>query len=97
VGLRRSGMPREHITELRRAFRDAFRPVIRKDEMIRMLEDRGRECPPVLELAKFVAEAKRPICAGHGKVPRELTAWLHGLRRGKSSFDGTGDGPSDEE
>jgi len=97
VGLRRSGMPREHITELRRAFRDVFRPVIRRDEMLRILEDRGRDCPPVLELAKFVAEAKRPICAGHGKVPRELTAWLHGLRRGKSSFAALGDDSCDDE
>lgn len=97
VGLRRSGMPREHITELRRAFRDVLRPVMRRDEMLRTLEDRARNCPPIAELAAFIAAAKRPICAGHGKPPRVLATWLHSLRRGKTSFAALADETWDEE
>jgi UDP-N-acetylglucosamine acyltransferase len=86
VGLRRNGFSRDDITEIRRAFRDLLRRVVPKDEIIRELEERGRTCPPLLEMAKFIAEAKRPICPGHGKVPRQLTTWLTMLRRGGTSF-----------
>lgn len=88
VGLRRAGMPRDQITEVRRAFRDVLRPALPKQEMIRILEDRGKTCPPVAEIARFIAEAKRPICPGHGKVPRVLATWLLRLRRGDATIDG---------
>ncbi|MCC6659792.1 MAG: acyl-ACP--UDP-N-acetylglucosamine O-acyltransferase [Phycisphaerales bacterium] len=59
VGLRRSGMDRAHITKVREAFRLALRRPMSKPERIALLEDLGRDCPPVMELARFVAEAKK--------------------------------------
>lgn len=70
VGLRRSGMPREHITELRRAFRDLLRNPLPRSEVIAGLEARGRNCPPIAEMARFISESKRGICPGMGKPPR---------------------------
>lgn len=89
VGLRRAGFPREHITRLDEAFRKVFRPGnLSRAEMIEKLEVLGREgelCPPVLEMAQFVREAKRPICPGAGKPPRLFAPLLHRMRRGESS------------
>jgi UDP-N-acetylglucosamine acyltransferase len=62
VGLRRAGMPREQITAIRAAFRDVFRPILTRPEMVEILEERGRECPPVAEMAEFVRTTKRGIC-----------------------------------
>lgn len=71
VGLRRSGMPREHITELRRAFRDLLRKPMPRAEVIAELNARGRDCPPIAEMARFIAASKRGICPGMGKPPRD--------------------------
>ena len=84
VGLRRSGMPREHITKLDHAFREVFRGHVPRQEMIQKLNELGRDCPPVLEMAAFVSQAKRSICPGPGRPPRLLTTWLHFQRRGKA-------------
>jgi UDP-N-acetylglucosamine acyltransferase len=65
VGLRRSGMPREHITSLRDAFRDVFRHFRTREEMLKILEERGRTCPPVAEWHQFVLDKNRAICPGH--------------------------------
>jgi UDP-N-acetylglucosamine acyltransferase len=70
VGLRRSGMPREHITELRRAFRDVLRDPMPRAEAVRLLRARGEGCPPVMEIAEFIATSKRGIAPGMGKPPR---------------------------
>jgi UDP-N-acetylglucosamine acyltransferase len=70
VGLRRNGMPREHITELRRAFRDVLRSPMPREEAIGILRERGQNCPPVMELAEFLATSKRGITPGMGKPPR---------------------------
>lgn len=68
VGLRRSGVAREHITEVRRAFRDCFyRQTLPKAEMVELLSERGRTCPPVAELAAFVAESNRPLSSGRAR------------------------------
>jgi UDP-N-acetylglucosamine acyltransferase len=83
VGLRRAGMPREHITQVRRAFREVLRPVLQRSEMIAILTELGRDCPPVMEMAQFVTEARRSICPGAGRVPRTLTWWVQQMRRGK--------------
>jgi UDP-N-acetylglucosamine acyltransferase len=71
VGLRRAGLPREHITELRRAFRDFLRRPMPRAEVIAALKDRGAHCPPVAELADFIAQSKRGITPGMGKPPRD--------------------------
>lgn len=70
VGLRRAGMPREHITELRRAFRDVLRSPMPRSEAIRILRERGATCPPVMEIADFIAASKRGIAPGMGKPAR---------------------------
>ncbi len=61
VGLRRAGIPREHITLIRRAYREAFRSRVSKAECLTILRQIGSECPPVMEMADFVASAKRAI------------------------------------
>ncbi len=62
VGLRRAGMPREHITALRAVFRDVFRPTLTRGEMQEILDQRGRDCPPIAEMAEFVRASKRGVC-----------------------------------
>jgi UDP-N-acetylglucosamine acyltransferase len=94
IGLRRAGWPREHITEVRRAFRELFRSPMPMDELVRELEARGRTCPPVAEMWRFVIEAmerKRPICPGHGKVPRVLATWLSTLKGADPTLAAIGD------
>ncbi|MBX3359006.1 MAG: acyl-ACP--UDP-N-acetylglucosamine O-acyltransferase [Phycisphaeraceae bacterium] len=70
VGLRRSGMAREHITELRRAFRDLLKHPMPRHETVAAMRERGSSCPPLLEMADFIAASKRGITPGLGKPPR---------------------------
>ncbi|MCC6676883.1 MAG: acyl-ACP--UDP-N-acetylglucosamine O-acyltransferase [Phycisphaerales bacterium] len=65
VGLRRSGMARDQITTIRRAFREVFRVQMTKPEMVAALMRIGADCPPVAEMAEFVSEAQRPIGVGY--------------------------------
>lgn len=64
VGMRRSGMPREHITGLRRAYREVFKVSLPRAEMIQRLLEIGATCPPALEQAEFVQRSTRPVCPG---------------------------------
>src|SRR5262249_736065 len=64
VGLRRNGVPRDHIVLLRKAFRSALRSKLPRKEMLAILQDLGKDCPPTMEMADFAASAKRPICPG---------------------------------
>lgn len=82
VGMRRAGIPREHITAARRAFAEVFAPCLPRDEMIAALEERSAGCPPVAEMLEFVRTAKRPICPGAGRPPRMFAAFLRHQRRG---------------
>ncbi|MEY3230919.1 MAG: Udp N-acetylglucosamine O-acyltransferase, partial [Planctomycetota bacterium] len=66
VGLRRSGVPRDQITLLRRAFWHVFRRSLTRPEMLAELHARGKDCPLVLEQARFVETATRPIA--HGRL-----------------------------
>ncbi len=61
VGLRRSGMPREHVTRVRQAYREVLGEPMTREEMVRELERLGADCPPVLEMARFIAESKK-VC-----------------------------------
>jgi len=92
VGLRRSGMPRDHITMIDRAFRETLRAHMPRPEQIQRLEELGRDCPPVMEMAQFIKDAKRAICPGPGRPPRLFTTWLHFRRRGVEVID-AGDEP----
>jgi UDP-N-acetylglucosamine acyltransferase len=71
VGMRRAGIPRDQITAIREAYRRAFRSGVSKPEMIAVLQEMGRGCPPVAEIAEFVAQAKRPIAKASGGVESE--------------------------
>jgi UDP-N-acetylglucosamine acyltransferase len=71
VGLRRSGMDRGHITTVREAFRKALRVPLSKPERVAVLEELGRDCPPVMEMARFVAEAKKLALPRQGRVGGE--------------------------
>lgn len=84
VGMRRAGIPRDQITEVRRAFRDVFRASLPRGEMIEILTERGRDCPAVAEMGEFVRSAKRAICPGASRPPRLFTTYLHYARRGKA-------------
>lgn len=92
VGLRRSGMPREQITELRRAFRDLLRRPMPRAAVVEEMKLRAAggggatvaSCPPLLEMAEFIERSKRGITPGMGKPPRDS------LKQG-SGDDGDGD------
>lgn len=71
VGLRRAGMPRDQITRIREAFRLAFRRPLTKPERVRVLEQLGADCPPVMEMARFVAEAKKFVLPPEGRTSDE--------------------------
>lgn len=83
VGMRRNGISREEITEVRRAFRDCFRRPVPAHEMQAMLDERACRSPAVAEVAEFVRGTKRGICPGMGRPPRVLTTWLQRRRRGE--------------
>ena len=82
VGLRRAGIPRDHITEIRRAFRDLLRNPMPRSEIIAELRARAASCPPLSEMADFIAATKRGITPGMGKRPR-------GAARSTSSWHST--------
>jgi UDP-N-acetylglucosamine acyltransferase len=61
VGMRRSGMPRDHITMVRRAYAQVLRRPMPRAALIAALEDFAQGCPPVLEMARFIAAGTRPL------------------------------------
>jgi len=83
VGMRRNGISRDEITEVRRAFRDCFRRPVPQAEMQAMLDERSAGSPAVGEMADFIRHTKRGICPGMGRPPRVLTTWLQRRRRGE--------------
>src|SRR5262249_37256128 len=70
VGLRRNGVPREHITAVRKAFSDLFYRPMSRQLLIEQLRERAVETPLLGEMADFVAASKRGITPGFGKPPR---------------------------
>jgi UDP-N-acetylglucosamine acyltransferase len=94
VGMRRSGISRRDIDAVRAAYREVLTPSLPRKEMIAALADRAAASPAVAEIHRFVVEAKRPICPGSGRPPRDLTRWLHAARRG--TLTPPGDLGSDE-
>lgn len=84
VGMRRAEIPRDDITLVRRAFREALRRPMPRAEMLGVLNALAAQSPFVGEIAAFVAEnPKRSICPGKGKPPRDLTTWMQARRRGE--------------
>jgi len=85
IGMRRAGIDPVHISTARAAFRDTFREALSIPETLEILYERGKECPPVLEMAQFVDQRnRRPICAGLGRPPPFIAHWLRRLRRGEA-------------
>lgn len=64
IGLRRNGFDSDAITQIRRAYRDCFRRPVPKDEMIAMLREQAKTCPPIGELADFVEQSARGVAIG---------------------------------
>lgn len=83
VGMRRAGIPREHITRTRQAFRDVLRKPLQKAEMLERLAELAEDCPPVQEIHDFIAEAKRPISAGMVRPADDLVRYLRTHRQGE--------------
>lgn len=61
IGLRRNGFSREDITTIRRAFREALKPSLQRQECVAILRELGKGCAPVMEMAEFVATCQRTI------------------------------------
>ncbi len=83
VGMRRGGIARTEITEVRRAFRDCFRRPPPTKEMLQILDARRERSPAVAEIAEFIRASSRGICPGMGRPPRVLTTYLQRRRRGE--------------
>jgi UDP-N-acetylglucosamine acyltransferase len=63
VGMRRSGVPREHITLTREAYRKVFRANAPRSEMIALLTEYAASgAQPVIDMLDFVTSGKKPIC-----------------------------------
>lgn len=82
VGMRRNGISRRDIDAVKAAYHEIITPSLPRPEMIAALAERARTSPAVAEIHRFVVEAKRAICPGSGRPPRDLTRWLHARRRG---------------
>jgi UDP-N-acetylglucosamine acyltransferase len=79
IGLRRNGFPREHITALLHAYRDFLRLPMPNTAIVEGLRARGAHCPPVQEMAEFIAASKRGIVGGMGRPPRGYSSLLRAL------------------
>ncbi len=89
VGMRRSGMERQHITRVRQAVGETLLKPLPNAEIIARLDALSEGCPPVQELADFVRNHKRPLAKSLGAPPHGFDQWLeqtlHGSAEGTSS------------
>lgn len=76
IGMRRSGVPRGEIDAARYAYRKAFRSGVGKQEMVQILTELAKSSPVVAQIARFVADANRPIVPGDGRPRPAQVAWL---------------------
>jgi len=83
IGLRRTGVAREHIRKVLWAFVQAFRPSLPRPEVQAILDEMGKDCPPVAEMAEFVRTSKRPISPGVGRPTREMVALWRAIKDGR--------------
>ncbi len=70
VGMRRNGISRHDITKVRSVFREVLWKQVPATERLEILRERGIDCPPIAEIAEFVANTKRGIVPGLGRPPR---------------------------
>ena len=76
VGMRRAGLPREEITLARKAYREAFRARIDRDEQIRRLEAFADRCGPARDMLDFLRTTKRGVLIGDGRPRSHTVRWL---------------------
>lgn len=67
VGMRRSGMSKDEMEAVRRAYRDVLRKNPPLNEMRDMLEERAQASEAVRVMADFVRDAKRPLMPVGGR------------------------------
>lgn len=67
IGMRRSGMPREEIDAVRRAYRELLRRNPPRDELLGELERRGADSAAVRLMYEFVRDTKRSITPVGGR------------------------------
>lgn len=66
VGMRRAGMDRDEITNIRRAFWEVLRTNLPRQEAVARLRELGKNSPAVLEMAEFLNTSKRGCSMGMG-------------------------------
>jgi UDP-N-acetylglucosamine acyltransferase len=67
VGLRRSGMSRDDITQLREVYREVFRVFRTREDMLSILAERARTFPLAAEWHQFVVDKRRAITPGFNR------------------------------
>ena len=67
IGMRRSGMARDEIDAVRRAYRELLRRNPPRDELLGELERRGENSPAVHHMYEFVRDTKRSITPVGGR------------------------------
>ncbi len=70
VGMRRSGMNREEVKAVHRAFRKVLRNASTTSETLAYLAEEGLQWPAVQEMHDFIAQTKRGIVPGLGRGTR---------------------------
>lgn len=73
VGMRRSGMPREEIDAVRKAYREVFKRNPPRDELLAQLMERGEKSPAVRTMYEFVSTTRRSITPVGGRRYRMAT------------------------
>lgn len=73
VGMRRSGMPREEIDAVRRAYREVLRRNPPRQEMLAQLRERGEQSPAVMQMYEFVRDSTRRITPVGGRRYRQAS------------------------
>lgn len=63
IGMRRAGIPSEHIVATREAYREVLRRTMSQEETIAALSERARHCPPLAHMADFIRQSKRGVAA----------------------------------
>lgn len=72
IGMRRNGLSRDDITAVRNAFWHVLCLNLPRKETVALLEERGKDSAPVMEMARFIAESKRTTARGIRRDDEDL-------------------------
>ena len=86
IGLRRSGMSRDEIDRISRAFRAIFSRHMQKGEIIATLEAMSEGSPAITEMHRWFSAGRRSFCDGPSRLPRWFSHWLRTQRRDGDLF-----------